>query len=71
VLAVEAVEDPDAPIVHTDGDAEMVFPQRRAQQVPGRLVELEKAGYRVELLLGHLERVKTFDSHINTPFRMS
>jgi hypothetical protein len=48
----------------------MVFPQRLPQQIPGGWVELEKAGHGVELLLGHLERVKTFNSHINAPFRL-
>ena len=64
VLAAEAAEDAHAPVVHPDRYAEMVFPQRLAQQVPGRLIELEQAGHRVELLLGHLERVEAFDSHI-------
>jgi hypothetical protein len=63
VLATEALEDADAAVVHADGDGEMVLPQRLPQEVPGGLVELEKVGHRVELLLGHLEGVEPFYGH--------
>ncbi len=41
----------------------MVLPQRYPQEIPGRLVEFEKVGDSVELLLGHLEGVEPFYGH--------
>ena len=67
VLAAEAAEDADAVVVHADGDGEMVLPQRLPQEVPGRLIELEKVGHSVELFLGHLERVEPFNGHDQAP----
>ena len=69
VLAAEAAEDADAAVVHADGDGEMVLPQRLPQEVPGRLVELEKVGDSVELLLGHLERIEPFGGHKESSYR--
>jgi hypothetical protein len=71
VLTAEAAENTDAPVIYADRDAEMVFPERLPQKIPGRLVELEKVGHGVELFLGHLERVETFNSHISASSRSS
>jgi hypothetical protein len=64
VLAAEAAEDADAAVFHADGDREMVFPERLSQEVSCRLVEVEKVGHRVELLLGHFVGIEPFDSHL-------
>jgi hypothetical protein len=67
VLAAEAAEDTDAAVVHPDGDREMVFPEGLPEQVPGGWIKLEKVRDAVELLLGHLERVKPFGRHKELP----
>jgi hypothetical protein len=46
----------------------MVLPQRLPQEVPGRLIELEKVGHSVELFLGHIVRVEPFGRHEITPY---
>ena len=49
VLDAEAAEDLHLAVVHPDRDGEVVFAQRDAQQVAGRLVEAEDVGGLVEL----------------------
>src|SRR4030043_1506895 len=68
VLAAEAAENTDAVVVHADGNGEMVLPQRVPQEVPGRLIELEKVSDGVKLFLGHFERVEPFGGHEKTPY---
>ncbi len=48
----------DAAVVHADRDREVVLAQRPAEEVAGRLVQVEDVGNLVELGLRHLERIE-------------
>ncbi len=63
MLNPEPPEYPDLAVVHANGDAEMVFPQRITEQVPGRLVQIEKISHSVELSLGYFKWIVRFISH--------
>jgi hypothetical protein len=67
VLASKTAKNTDASVIHADGDAEMVLPQRLPEKVPGGSLELEKVSHSVELFLSHLKGVESLDRHIMTP----
>jgi hypothetical protein len=67
VLTAETAKNTDASVVHADGNAEVVFPHGLPEKVPGGSIELEKVSHSVELLLSHLKRVESLDSHSMTP----
>ncbi len=68
VLDAEAPEDLHVPVVHADGNLELVFAQRLAQKIARARVEIEQGRHVIELLLRHLERVEAFRHvmHIRT-----
>ncbi len=58
VLDAVAVEDADAPVVHADGEGDLQLALRPAEKLVRRLVQAERGGRRVELLLGDLEGIE-------------
>jgi hypothetical protein len=56
-------------VVHADWDAELVLPNRIAQQVSGCLIEMQMLGYLVKLSLSHLKRAEGSIIHDNLRFR--
>jgi hypothetical protein len=58
VLHAEASEDLHVPVIHPNGDAELVLALGDPEEVPRRAIEVEQIGHMVELPLGHLKRVE-------------
>jgi hypothetical protein len=61
VLDAEASEDAVTPIVHPDGDCELVLAHRCAQHVARPGVQIEEVRNPVELPLRHVEHVERGD----------
>jgi hypothetical protein len=58
VLDPEALEDPHLAVVHADRNGEVELALRPAQELADTFVELQLVGHRVELTLGHRERIE-------------
>ena len=60
VLDSETAKDLYPSVIHSDGNTEMIFPYRIAQQIPGWLVQAQQIRDPVKLFLGNLERIVRF-----------
>jgi hypothetical protein len=63
MLNPETPEYLDVAVVHANGDTEMVFPQRMTEQIPGRLVQIEKVSHPVKLSLGYFKWIVRVIGH--------
>ena len=59
VLDAKAVKYLGAPVIHPDGNVEMILPHRGAEHLPGPIVQSDQISSPVELGLGNRERIES------------
>jgi hypothetical protein len=71
VKNAKAAEDPDASVVHPEGDEELMLLQRRAEELAGRQVQPQPFRRPVELELSGNKRIERLFAHAVFPLFFS